>query len=163
MLFEIESSPDCSAEDVPLPLQTSVHERIPDGRAVAGKLVALERLIAEGVPRFGVVSVGLVARTTLPEPVEDAATAREGVVVLFVTVGTSQEGQLPEGAEKDVTVPLPPVELGATNTYQLVPSVVTEAVVPLAIAHVVVLVVVPFSVQLKLLPNEAVTVPVLLF
>ena len=32
-----------------------------------------------------------------------AATAREGVVVEFVTVGVSHEGQLTEGAENEVT------------------------------------------------------------
>jgi hypothetical protein len=38
-----------------------------------------------------------------------AATARDGVVVELVTVGTSQVGQLPEGAAKLVTVPAPPL------------------------------------------------------
>lgn len=37
-----------------------------------------------------------------------AATAREGVVVELVTVGTSHDGHDPEGAKKLVTVPLPP-------------------------------------------------------
>jgi hypothetical protein len=37
-----------------------------------------------------------------------AATARLGVVVEFVTVGTSHVGHEPEGAAKEVTVPEPP-------------------------------------------------------
>ena len=32
--------------------------------------VALVRIAVDGVPRFGVISVGLVERTTLPLPVE---------------------------------------------------------------------------------------------
>jgi hypothetical protein len=38
----------------------------------------------------------------------EAATASEGVVVGFVTVGTSHVGHDPLGAANEVTVPLPP-------------------------------------------------------
>ena len=41
--------------------------------------------------------------------IAEAATASDGAVVELVTVGTSHEGQLAEGAAKAVTVP-PPVE-----------------------------------------------------
>ncbi len=44
------------------------------GVAPHGKLVALVRTKADGVPSAGVVSVGLVARTTFPDPVVDAET-----------------------------------------------------------------------------------------
>lgn len=37
----------------------------------------------------------------------DAVTASDGADVGFVTVGTSHNGQLPDGAAKLVTVPLP--------------------------------------------------------
>jgi len=40
-----------------------------------------------------------------------AATAKDGVDVLFVTVGTSHVGHIPEGAEKLVTVPEPALQL----------------------------------------------------
>lgn len=39
--------------------------------------------------------------------IADAATAREGVVVEFVTVGTNHVGHEPDGAENEVTDPEP--------------------------------------------------------
>jgi len=58
---------------------------------------------------FGTVpAVALVA--FVPPPLMGtalAATVRDGVEKLFVTVGTSQEGQLAEGAEKEDTEPPP--------------------------------------------------------
>jgi hypothetical protein len=42
-----------------------------------------------------------------PVGIAEAETVSEGVEVEFVTIGTSQYGQLPEGAAKFVTVPLP--------------------------------------------------------
>jgi hypothetical protein len=53
------------------------------------------------------VNVGPFDNTTFPVPVAEAATANDGVLVEFVTVGASQEGQLPEGAAKDDTAPPP--------------------------------------------------------
>ena len=53
-----------------------------------------------------------------------AATASVGVVVGFVTVGTSQAGHEPEGAEKLVTPPPDPPPMGDgtpfTHTYSCV-------------------------------------------
>ena len=40
------------------------------------------------------------------------ATASDGVLVEFVTVGTSQEGHDPDGAENDVTVALEVLQVG---------------------------------------------------
>jgi len=54
------------------------------------------------------VNVGPFDSTTFPVPVDEAATASDGVVAAFVTVGTSQDGQLPGGAAKEVMPPLPP-------------------------------------------------------
>ena len=54
------------------------------GMAAQGRLVALERLIADGVPRFGVVIAQLVVRQKLPLPdvfpeaSEGVTTAKEG-------------------------------------------------------------------------------------
>ena len=39
--------------------------------------------------------------------IPDDVTAKDGVLVLFVTVGTNQDGQLADGAKKLVTVPVP--------------------------------------------------------
>ena len=41
----------------------------PDTPVLIGKPVALVKTAAEGVPKLGVVSIGLVAKTLLPEPV----------------------------------------------------------------------------------------------
>jgi hypothetical protein len=48
--------------------------------------------------------------------IAEAATAKDGVVVLFVTVGTNHVGQLPEGAKKFVTLPDPAHHVGAALT-----------------------------------------------
>jgi hypothetical protein len=56
---------------------------------------------AVGVP----VNVGLADKTTLPLPVLVAATASDGVLVEFVTVGTNHVGHEPEGAAKLVKLP----------------------------------------------------------
>lgn len=53
------------AEDAPAVVQSPLKA----GNAPAGSPVALVSVIAEGVPRFGVVSVGEVASTRLPVPV----------------------------------------------------------------------------------------------
>jgi hypothetical protein len=55
------------------PTLTASAEATPDPRLAMleiGRLVALERLTAEGVPRSGVVSAGDDARTMFPVPVE---------------------------------------------------------------------------------------------
>jgi hypothetical protein len=48
--------------------------------------------------------------------IAEAATAKDGVVVELVTVGTSHEGQLEDGAEKLVTLPVPAHHVGAALT-----------------------------------------------
>jgi hypothetical protein len=65
--------------------------------------------------------VGAVPAPTFASVSEDA-TASEGVLLEFVTVGTSHAGQLPEGAAKEET-PLPPpptsVHVPARHWYSL--------------------------------------------
>ncbi len=66
-----------------------------------------------------------------------AATASDGALVELVTVGTSQEGHEPDGAAKEVTVPLP-LPFAPCGTVklkiaaELVPEFVTVALVPAA-------------------------------
>ena len=59
--------------------------------------------------------------------IELAATVRDGVVDPFVTVGTSQEGQLAEGAANDVTVPLPTVIVQVLPNVHVCPLTVVDA------------------------------------
>jgi hypothetical protein len=56
--------------DVVTPVPPRATERVPVVPATIGSPVALVKVAADGVPRFGVTSVGDVARTTLPEPVD---------------------------------------------------------------------------------------------
>jgi hypothetical protein len=58
-----------AASVAPVPPRATV--RVPVVPAIIGRPVAFVRVTAEGVPRSGVVSVGDVARTTLPVPVTD--------------------------------------------------------------------------------------------
>src|SRR6185312_7566532 len=76
------------------------------------QMSAFEAPLHEGSERpLGVVAVSaprtwLAARAVSAElGMALAATAKDGVVVGFVTVGTSQEGQEPEGAAKLDTPP----------------------------------------------------------
>ena len=56
-------------DDAPVPLLRLVTGRLPVTPVESGSPVALVSVIADGVPRFGVTSVGLVASTASPEPV----------------------------------------------------------------------------------------------
>lgn len=56
--------------DVVTPVPPLATGSVPVTPVVRGSPVALVRVTAEGVPRFGVTSVGDVASTTLPVPVE---------------------------------------------------------------------------------------------
>ena len=56
-------------DDAPVPLLRLVTGRLPVTPVVRGRPVAFVRTPAEGVPRFGVVRVGEICRTPLPEPV----------------------------------------------------------------------------------------------
>jgi hypothetical protein len=58
-------APDAVVAFVP-PLATG---KVPVTPVVKGKPVAFVKVAADGVPKLGVVKVGLVARTTLPDPV----------------------------------------------------------------------------------------------
>jgi hypothetical protein len=69
--------------------------------------------------------VELLARELLG--IELAVTVKDGVLDPFVTVGTSQEGQLAEGAENDVTVPLPTVIVQVLPNVQVCPLTVVDA------------------------------------
>src|ERR1700734_558260 len=65
-----------------------------------------------------------------------AATASDGVVVLFVTVGTSQDGHDPEGAEKSVTEPPPvpdPVKLQMFPTQPPAPALKVNVKAPVVL------------------------------
>jgi hypothetical protein len=56
--------------DVVTPVPPLVTGSVPVTPVVRGSPVALVRVTAEGVPRFGVVRTGEVERTTFPVPVE---------------------------------------------------------------------------------------------
>jgi hypothetical protein len=58
-------------ERVVVPVPPFPTGRVPVTPEVRGRPVALVRTTALGVPRAGVLRVGEVARTTLPEPVEE--------------------------------------------------------------------------------------------
>ena len=66
-----------------VPLLRLVTGRFPVTPVVSGRPVALVRIAADGVPKSGVTSVGLVANTSEPLPVssvtEDARLAEDGV------------------------------------------------------------------------------------
>ena len=64
---KLVKAPEAVVEPVP-PLAT---DNVPVVPATIGRPVALVRVTAEGVPRFGVVNVGLVERTTEPVPVDE--------------------------------------------------------------------------------------------
>ena len=88
MPLEVRTLPDvdgatvCTAP-VPLPRMTLLAvrvvepvpplatDKVPVVPATIGRPVAFVKVAAEGVPRFGVVSTGLVERTTEPVPVEE--------------------------------------------------------------------------------------------
>ena len=60
------------------------------------------------LPKVQVCPLTVVAEFAKAEfGIAEAATAREGVLVAVVTVGTNQVGHDPEGAAKLVTVPPP--------------------------------------------------------
>ena len=83
-------------------------------RAQFDAIPAPEKIFAHA-PAAVVAPVPPLAVGTIP-----AATASEGVVVGFVTVGTNHEGHEPEGADILVTpLPAPPIALGTplTHTY----------------------------------------------
>ena len=77
-------------EDVPRKVATPVAS--PDTPVEIGNPVALVNVPLDGVPKAGVTSVGEVARTTAPEPVEvvppvpPLATARVPAVVIVPLV-----------------------------------------------------------------------------
>jgi hypothetical protein len=60
--------PLAGVEERPVPPLATA--RVPVVPVDSGSPVALERFNADGVPRFGVVKVGLVENTTEPEPVD---------------------------------------------------------------------------------------------
>jgi hypothetical protein len=87
---------------------------------LAEDVLQVAQLIAPAL----VIAIGDVpVRPALPTAeigIALAATAREGVVVEFVTVGTNQEGQEPEGAAKLVTLPVPPLIVLQPNPVPVV-------------------------------------------
>src|SRR5581483_2151199 len=85
------SSPDCGVFDVPVPPQTISQERvlIVVVSAGSGSPVALVSVTADGVPRFGVISVGEVASTAEPDPVT-AETAVPLILKLFPVPAVSK-------------------------------------------------------------------------
>jgi hypothetical protein len=74
-------------------------------------------VVAVNAPRT--VFAACVAREALG--IALAATASNGVVVVFVTVGTNHEGHDPEGAAKLVTVPLPEIDWHEPSPRRNVP------------------------------------------
>jgi hypothetical protein len=93
--------------------------RVPVTPVVRGNPVALVRTAEEGVPRAGVTNVGLVAKTTLPDPVVVAADIavpfpwRIPVIVVerviagvLVAVATVPAKPLAVTTDTDVTVPV---------------------------------------------------------
>ena len=84
---------------------------------VNGSPVALVKTAAEGVPRAGVTKVGLVARTTAPEPVEvvppvpPLATAKVPATVIVHELVTGPpevvKPVVPPDTSTEVTVPVP--------------------------------------------------------
>jgi hypothetical protein len=109
-------------------------------------LVALDREENAVVPLLGTVQVAPKAQGVPFSVIELfantvfgialAATASEGVVVEFVTVGTNHVGQLPEGAAKEFTVPPPPPEIVQDPpTGHAVELIVTLGAVPVRPDH----------------------------
>lgn len=94
---------------------------VPVTPVVKGRLVAFVKTAADGVPNAGVVRVGLVAKTTFPEPVVVAAeiavpspfripvTLVERVIAgVDVAVATVPAKPFADTTDTEVTVPIPP-------------------------------------------------------
>jgi hypothetical protein len=71
MALPVEHPPrlDKAVDAVVAPVPPFAIARVPVTPVVKGRPVAFVNVAAEGVPKLGVVNVGLVARTTDPEPV----------------------------------------------------------------------------------------------
>ena len=92
---------------------------VPVTPVVSGKPVALVRTIADGVPRSGVVSTGLVAKTLLPVPVFVTLTT-----CLLALRASAVEAVKPDSVVVDEAVNVLNEALGAAS---VVPSNVKTA------------------------------------
>jgi hypothetical protein len=105
----------------------------PETPVEIGRLVALARLACVGVPRVGVVSVGEVANTKLPDPVAPVLVT-PSIVGCPVMLGDAIVGELPKLVRLLAVTPLAsvaPVNVpAAAGTVMLaVPSKLTPLIV----------------------------------
>jgi len=96
--------------DVARPVPPLVTGKVPVTPVVSGKPVALVRTSVEGVPRFGVVSVGEVPKTNAPLPVSSGT-----AVIRFALDGVASQAAIP------VPSPETPVEIGSPVAFVSVP------------------------------------------
>jgi hypothetical protein len=110
--------------EVVTPVPPLATGRVPVTPLVKGKPVAFVNVTELGVPKAGVTNVGLVSKTTLPDPVVVAALIAvplpfktpviavvrviAGVVVELATVPVKP---LAETTDTEVTVPVPPTDV----------------------------------------------------
>ena len=79
-------------DDAPVPLLRLVTGRLPVTPVLSGRPVAFVNTAADGVPKFGVTSVGLFANTFAPVPVPSVSAAAKFALV---------------GVAKNVATPVP--------------------------------------------------------
>lgn len=131
--------------DADVPLPRLVTGRLPVTPVVKGRPVALVRTPLVGVPRRGVTSVGLVAKTLAPVPVSSVRAADK-----LAELNDPNDVALPT----DVTAP---VRLALVMTVAALPTLVTP---PVKLALVVTLLAVnAVAVPVMLVPTNALGVP----
>lgn len=117
--------------------QVAIPEPRPEIPVDTGRPVALVRVAAEGVPKFGVVNVGELEKTKEPEPVSSLMIeARPAEVVVAVKA----EVPLPIRRPVSEVAPVPPYGTPTVDPFQIPESIVPRLVIPETVRRVIVLV-----------------------